>query len=177
MDRGNLTDAVVSSGDVIAIYESYANEPDTRPLRRRLIDRGVRLLLPVVNGADLDWVDDDGASHPRGGQKRMPEPSGAVVGQGAPGLAALGCTLIVVPALAVDHEGLRLGQGGGYYDRLLSGITELSVPIASLAIVNDEEILEQLPSQHHDESVGGWLTATGHHWVSDPSDRSRGSHH
>ena len=70
--------------------------------------------------------------------------------------AAVGeATVILVPALAVDRNGVRLGRGGGYYDRSLP----LRAPGALLvAVVRDDEIVDELPSEPHDVRMTHALT-------------------
>ena len=64
-------------------------------------------------------------------------------------------SVVLVPALAVDRRGVRLGRGGGYYDRSLS----LRRPDAHLvAVVRDEEIVEEVPSEAHDVRMTHALT-------------------
>lgn len=55
--------------------------------------------------------------------------------------------LVLVPALAVDHHGVRLGRGGGFYDRSLAGRDPHTLLIA---LVRDTELLNELPSEPHD---------------------------
>ncbi|MFZ0875798.1 MAG: 5-formyltetrahydrofolate cyclo-ligase, partial [Pseudonocardiaceae bacterium] len=63
--------------------------------------------------------------------------------------------LVLVPALAVDRTGVRLGRGGGHYDRTLP----LATPGTPLvAIVRDDEVLAALPAQPHDVPVTAALT-------------------
>ena len=67
--------------------------------------------------------------------------------------------LLLVPALAVDVRGRRLGRGGGYYDRFLAGPAGMvSGRIAAWAIVYDNEILAEVPSEAHDVPVTAALT-------------------
>ena len=62
---------------------------------------------------------------------------------------------VLVPALAVDRRGVRLGRGGGYYDRSLA----LCRPGTRLiAVVRDDEIVEELPSEAHDVRMTHALT-------------------
>ena len=63
-------------------------------------------------------------------------------------------TLVVVPALAVDRSGRRLGRGGGSYDRVLA---RLSAGVLTVALLNDEELLDAVPAEAHDRPVGAAL--------------------
>jgi 5-formyltetrahydrofolate cyclo-ligase len=71
--------------------------------------------------------------------------------------------LVLIPALAVDRSGTRLGQGGGWYDRVLGFVTS-ETPI--LAVVFSDEILpaDTLPREPHDLPVSGALTPNGLEW-------------
>ena len=64
--------------------------------------------------------------------------------------------LVLVPALAVDLEGNRLGKGKGFYDRALLGPTQENL----YAVVFDSEVLPQVPSEPHDQQVTGIITPT-----------------
>jgi 5-formyltetrahydrofolate cyclo-ligase len=60
------------------------------------------------------------------------------------------CGLVLVPALAADRRGARLGRGGGYYDRTLP----LASPGTPLVVVlNDEELVAEVPVEPHDVRV------------------------
>ena len=65
-------------------------------------------------------------------------------------------TTAVIPALAVTADGDRLGKGGGYYDRVLSGLSD--VPI--VAIVGDPDVVDRIPTQAHDMRVHAIVTPT-----------------
>ena len=95
--------AALPAGSVVALYDSLPTEPGTRGLRAALAARGVVVVLPVVTGPDapLAWRLDDGegAHRPEGVDD---------------------ATVVLLPALAVDGAGTRLGQGGGHYDRTLA---------------------------------------------------------
>ncbi|MFD0819548.1 5-formyltetrahydrofolate cyclo-ligase, partial [Micromonospora zhanjiangensis] len=66
--------------------------------------------------------------------------------------------LIVVPALAVDRTGVRLGRGGGSYDRALARCGPAALTVA---LVYDEELIEHVPAQPHDRRVRAVVTPSG----------------
>ena len=66
--------------------------------------------------------------------------------------------LVLVPALAVDRQGNRLGRGRGYYDRALA---ELPAAVRVLAVVFDDELLDDVPTEAHDRPVTGALLPSG----------------
>jgi 5-formyltetrahydrofolate cyclo-ligase len=138
--------------DVVAAYASFGGEPGTGPLRDALPAIGIRVLLPVVRGDELAWAVDDGAEPVRRGERGMPEPAGATVGTGAAGLLGAGVTAVLVPALAVDAAGVRLGKGGGYYDRVLAALPEYPAGPLRIGVVHADEVLAagEVPAESHD---------------------------
>jgi 5-formyltetrahydrofolate cyclo-ligase len=144
----------------IAAYASAPTEPGTDPLRTALRARGLPVLLPVPRpDHTLDWAQDDGHDLPHSGVGgRLP--AGDRLGPDALARA----DAIIVPALAVDSLGTRLGQGGGYYDRALAGL-DPRVPI--IALVHTEEFLDAsttpLPREDHDHRVGIVITPSDTH--------------
>jgi len=147
----------------LAAYASFGSEPGTRRLRDILEISGVRVLLPIMCAdGSLAWAWDDGHLTPGKIPPHIPEPSGPVVAEGIDGLLAQGCTVVLVPALAVDAMGNRLGQAGGYYDRMLAGLDTLEPDRHPLlvAVVHDHELLDHLPTEPHDRPVDAALTPT-----------------
>lgn len=139
----------------VAVYVSLPSEPGTGSLRGALRRRGHPVLLPVLRpDRDLDWVRDDGRTVPD-----PLRPDGERLGVAAPAE----CGLLLLPALAVDADGTRLGQGGGSYDRVLARLVARDRRPLLLAIVHDEEVLPPaaLPREAHDVDVDGWLTPSG----------------
>jgi 5-formyltetrahydrofolate cyclo-ligase len=147
----------------VAAYASHGTEPGTGRMRALLALTGVQVLLPVVGEAGgLDWGWDAGALAATGRSRGIPEPQGELVGHGAHGLHALGCRVVLVPALAVDTDGNRLGKGGGYYDRLLAALASHphTAPLLC-ALVHDDEVLEHpatVPAEPFDRPVDAVLT-------------------
>ncbi len=141
----------------VAVYASLPGEPGTTPLRTALRERGTRVLLPVITDeVTLTWAEDDGEVQPAG-LFGVPEPARQ---RATPdGLSAAG--VIVVPALAVDTNGTRLGRGRGYYDRAL---VQAHAGALILAVVHDDEVLDAadtpIPREQHDVVVHGVLTPT-----------------
>lgn len=131
----------------VAAYAAVGREPATEQLLRRWREAGVRVLLPVVlPDLDLDWADDLGPRRPGAGPG-VPEPVGPRLGPDAIALA----DVVIVPALAVDRGGRRLGQGGGSYDRAL---TRRRPGTATVALLHDGEIRDDvLPIDPHDIGV------------------------
>jgi 5-formyltetrahydrofolate cyclo-ligase len=113
-----------------------------------------RVLLPVVpaQGGELAWAVDTGRLAP--GRFGLLEPVGPRLGPTAIGAA----DVVVVPAVAVTRNGVRLGRGGGYYDRALR---HARPGAALVAVVFDDEVLDDLPAEPHDRRVGAVVTPSG----------------
>jgi 5-formyltetrahydrofolate cyclo-ligase len=134
------------------------DEPGHGRLPAAFTQLGARVLLPVVptDGRELSWAVDTGRLAP--GRYGLLEPRGPRLGATAVGTA----DVVVVPALAVARDGIRLGRGGGYYDRALQHARPDAVVVA---LVFDDEFVDELPTEPHDRRVtavvtpsGGWQT-------------------
>ncbi len=144
----------VKGMDRVAAYVSVGHEPCTRLLLERLTERGVRVLLPVL-GPHLSrsWAYYRGAADlAERAPGRPPEPSGRVLPPEEIGRV----DALLIPALAVDRGGRRLGQGGGWYDRLLPLRAD---GVRVFAMVHDDELVAgPLPTEAHDEPVDAVIT-------------------
>ena len=147
-----IRDALLSRPEVqmagtIAVYYSVAAEPDTRGLVYALWKRGSYVLLPVLRAdGDLDWASYEGPDSLVPGPRGLLEPGEPPRGAGAVARA----DAVLVPALAVDRAGNRLGRGGGSYDRALARVGPL-IPL--IALVYDGELLDHVPAEPHDVPV------------------------
>jgi 5-formyltetrahydrofolate cyclo-ligase len=98
----------------VAAYVSVGTEPDTRGLIFALWKRGSYVLLPVLRpDSDLDWASYEGPDSLSAGPRGLLEPTEPRRGV----TAVTSADLVIVPALAVDRAGQRLGRGGGSYHR------------------------------------------------------------
>lgn len=144
----------VGGMECVAAYVSVGAEPCTRLLLPALAERGVRVLLPVL-GPHLarSWgyfqgMEDLAVRSPG----RPPEPSGPSL----PAEAVAQADALLIPALAVDREGRRLGQGGGWYDRMLP-LRKDGAQV--FAMVHDDELIANpLPVAEHDVPVDAVIT-------------------
>jgi 5-formyltetrahydrofolate cyclo-ligase len=137
----------VQMAGTIAAYYSIGAEPDTRGLVYALWKRGSYVLLPVLRpDGDLDWASYEGPDSLVPGPRGLREPSEPTRGVDAVARA----DAVLVPALAVDGAGRRLGRGGGSYDRALARVGPL-IPL--IALVYDEELVGHVPSEGHDVPV------------------------
>jgi 5-formyltetrahydrofolate cyclo-ligase len=136
----------------VCAYWPVADEPGSTELLDSLRRRGCRVLLPLVGWlGPLDWAEYTGTASLRAGPLGLREPTGEPLGATAIATAIL----VLVPALAVDHRGIRLGRGGGHYDRTLP-LARSGTPL--VAIVRDDEVLASLPAQPHDFPINAALT-------------------
>jgi 5-formyltetrahydrofolate cyclo-ligase len=137
----------VQMAGTIAAYYSLSSEPDTHGLVYALWKRGGYVLLPLLRpDADLDWASYEGPDSLRPGPRGLAEPSEPPRGMDAVTRA----DLVLVPALAVDRGGVRLGRGGGSYDRALARVTP---GIPTIALLYDGELLDEVPADGHDQRV------------------------
>ena len=147
-----LRDAVlelpqVQMAGTIAAYYSLSSEPDTHGLVYALWKRGGYVLLPLLRpDADLDWASYEGPDSLRPGPRGLAEPGEPPRGMDAVARA----DLVLVPALAVDRGGVRLGRGGGSYDRALARVAP---GIPTIALLYDGELLDEVPADDHDQRV------------------------
>jgi len=148
----SIRDAVLSLPEAqmagtIAAYISVGTEPDTRGLVYALWKRGSYVLLPLLlPDDDLDWASYEGPASLAAGRRGLLEP--AEPGRGVTSVAS--ADLVIVPALAVDRRGARLGRGGGSYDRALARV---GPAVPALALVYDDELVDEVPAGRHDQRV------------------------
>jgi 5-formyltetrahydrofolate cyclo-ligase len=142
---------MVSSGSTVCAYVPVGTEPGSVDMLDMLLRRSGRVLLPIARTTGpgnkgmplpLRWGEyRPGALVPGlWGLLEPPEPA-------LPESAVAEAALVIVPALAVDRRGARLGRGRGFYDRSLDGRD----PQARLvAMVRDVEFVDELPAEPHD---------------------------
>jgi 5-formyltetrahydrofolate cyclo-ligase len=137
--RGALV-ALAAGRGTVAGYVPLRTEPGGAALPDALAAVCDRLLVPVVlPDRDLDWeAHGDGKSL---GVRAIAE-----------------AELVIVPALAVDRSGMRLGRGGGSYDRALTRVPSGSLIVAALY---RDEFVDALPFEPHDLRVGAVVTPVG----------------
>ena len=143
---------VAVDGDTVCAYVPVGSEPGSLDLVEVLHQRGVRVLLPVVRSAagPLRWGEYTPGKLVRA-RLGLLEPAEPWLAPEAVAEAAS----VLMPALAVDRSGVRLGRGAGYYDRTL----RLAAASARLvAVVRDDELVERLPAEPHDVAVTHALT-------------------
>ncbi|MFF1444636.1 5-formyltetrahydrofolate cyclo-ligase [Streptomyces sp. NPDC058295] len=146
----------------VAAYVSVATEPGTLALLDALRARGVRVLLPaLLADNDLDWGTYTGegslARVLHGGKMALLEPAGERLGPDAVTTA----DVVLLPGLAVDAHGTRLGRGGGSYDRVLARLADAGAHPALVVLLYDSEVVEHVPGEAHDRPVHAVVTPSG----------------
>jgi 5-formyltetrahydrofolate cyclo-ligase len=125
---------------VAAAYQPFGTEPGGPDLPAFVAGLVPAVLLPVLlPDKDLDWAlygDEPGRT------------------LGVEGIAR--AQVVIVPALAVDVHGYRLGRGGGSYDRALARVSQEALIVA---LLHDGELLAEVPHEPHDRRVHVVLTA------------------
>ena len=135
----------ITSARVVASYFSINDEPSTTALNLALHQSGKKVVLPSINGDSLRWHVWDGATINRA--PKIPEANGEEISRSE-------IEALLVPALRVDRNGYRLGQGGGFYDRELA-----QLQVWSCALIHPDEISSSdLPRESFDIAVSAFAT-------------------
>ena len=132
---------VLGRAQRVAAYAAVGTEPPTEELLAHCTEALLPVLLP---DGELDWAAWTAADDLRPGPHGLLEPRGERLGVDA----IETCDLVLVPALAVDRRGNRLGRGGGSYDRALARTSALTI-----ALLYDDELVDELPAEPHDVPV------------------------
>jgi 5-formyltetrahydrofolate cyclo-ligase len=143
------------AGRTVALYRALAGEVPTERIRRAYLAAGARLYYPRVAGkGTLAFY-----SH-REGDGWETGPYGILEPSIPAGVLPLlsGWDIIVVPGIAFDRRGNRLGRGFGYYDRFLGGLPE-SVPRVGLAFADQR--IPEVPVDAWDVPVHALVTEDG----------------
>jgi 5-formyltetrahydrofolate cyclo-ligase len=147
--------AAETGGGPVCAHLPVGVEPWSAAGIEALHAAGHEVLLPVVSDRDgpLDWARYTGADALVAGPFGLREPSGERLGPEAVGRARL----VLLPALAADRRGVRLGQGGGFYDRTLPLV---DAAVALVVVLGDGELVDALPAEAHDRRVGAAILPT-----------------
>jgi 5-formyltetrahydrofolate cyclo-ligase len=154
--------AELADARTVAAYVSVGSEPGTLALLDALRTRGVRVLLPaLLPDHDLDWGAYTGegslARVQHGGKMALFEPAGERLGPDA----VTAADVVLLPGLAVDTRGVRLGRGGGSYDRVLARLERAGAHPALVVLLYDWEVTEHVPAEAHDRPVQAAVTPSG----------------
>lgn len=134
----------------IACYLPFGNEPDTELFIDWAIENQIEVLIPVSQSdGTLKWVEFNGETHT--GIFGFAEPTGKSV-------EPRNVDIAIIPALAVDKSGNRIGKGKGYYDRALKTFKPMP---SVVAVVHRHEFVDSLEPEEHDHPVDAVATADG----------------
>ena len=148
---------IVSAGMVVCAYVPDDDEAGGSGLLSRLVDSGARVLLPVSPAVGpLGWAEYAGPADLAPGRFGIPVPSAPPDG---PETIA-GADLVLVPAVAVDRRGNRLGRGKGFYDRLLS-----STKATKIGVAYEFQLVDSIPTEPHDVKMDLVITQSGIHVI------------
>ena len=136
----------IKNAKVITSYYPMPGEPNLISLNNALVSQGKILLLPRIVNKQMEFARFEGNLVQRG---EFHEPSGnQYIGE---------INVVLVPATAIDHEGNRLGQGGGYYDRFL-----VKTSAYRIGIIHEREFVKKsLPTEWFDQKVEAVATEKG----------------
>jgi 5-formyltetrahydrofolate cyclo-ligase len=135
----------VKSAKVITSYFPMNGEPNLISLNESLIAAGKTLLLPRIRNHKMEFAKYEGDLIQSG---KFHEPPGNIfIGE---------IQVCLIPATAIDRNGVRLGQGGGYYDQFLVGTSAYRI-----GIIHDREFVKKLPQEWFDQKVEAIATESG----------------
>lgn len=129
----------------LLLYYPLTDEVDVRPLIKDAYKNGKKVLLPVVKGDELELHLYEGESSLREGAFGIMEPTGALFAPENYGEIELA----IIPGMAFDGAGHRLGRGKGYYDRLLPQLKTARLT----GICFPFQLLDEVPAEVHDIPV------------------------
>ena len=135
---------------VLMAYWPMATEADPRPLVRAALDRGKQVAVPHVSGQEMSPV----ALRTLEGPMEA-DAKGILVPRDREPIAVESLDLVVVPALAFDRAGRRLGRGGGFYDRFL---VRCDASTRKIGFGITEQCVDAVPVEDHDVMLDGLVT-------------------
>lgn len=148
----------LATAATLAAYVSMGAEPGTRGLIDDLRRSGTRVLLPVLlEDNDLDWAEYRGPAALERTRRGLLEPTGERLGP----QAVTEAQTVLLPGLAVDSRGVRLGRGGGSYDRVLARLLAAGSRPTLVVLLYAHEVVESVPREPHDHLVDAAITPNG----------------
>ncbi len=150
--------SIVTPGSTVAAYHPLGSEPGVGALLDGLRSAAGRIWLPI-SGPDneLLWAVDEGDEETAAGQLGVLEPTG----QRHNWHVLTECDLVLVPALGVNPQGVRIGKGAGYYDRALAHLYTRAERPRVAVLLFDGEVREDVPAEDHDMPVDLIITDKG----------------
>jgi len=145
----------------VGLYMANDGELDLAPLADRLLAAGKCVALPVIRGAPgrdphLEFYAWEAHASLQLNRYGIPEPA-----PGAAFVSAIAIDLMLIPLVAFDRHGTRLGMGAGYYDRLLGALAPGLRPLVVGVAHEVQRSAEPLPAAPWDVPIAGVLTEAG----------------
>lgn len=131
----------------IAFYISVRSEAQTRPALQAALAAGKKVVTPYCEDGRLRLVRIENEAELEIGAYQIPEPAAAIRGLPERAVSAAELDMIVVPGIAFDRDGNRLGHGAGYYDKLLA---EVGPATKLVALAFECQLVDRVPTQSHD---------------------------
>jgi 5-formyltetrahydrofolate cyclo-ligase len=144
----------IEPGAIVSGFSAISDEIDPKQLLLRLAGEGHALALPVMQGRGLPllfraWSPGDAMGRAQWG-----------IAEPLPSQPALEPDVVLVPLLAFDALGYRLGYGGGYYDRTLACLRGTK-PVVAVGVAYDELKVDAVPHLDYDQRLDWVLTPSG----------------
>ena len=139
----------IQTAKIISSYYPLPGEPNLILLNDALIKLGKTLILPRIINQQMEFAKYEGHESQLVARGKFHEPSGNIfIGE---------INVALIPSIAIDQNGMRLGQGGGYYDRFL-----VKTAAFRIGIIHDREFIKKsLPSEWFDQRVEAVATESG----------------
>jgi 5-formyltetrahydrofolate cyclo-ligase len=134
----------IASASCALVFASFGTEVDTAPIVEGLVERGVRVALPRVEGRDLVPIAFRPGDPLVEAGFGMPEPAGDET------VALQDLDAVVTPGLAFDRAGYRVGYGGGFYDRLFA---DAGAGVARIGVCFSVQLVDHAPRGAFDAAV------------------------
>ncbi len=147
-----IASATFRAADFVLTYVPVGSEVDVLDVGRAALDTGKRAAIPRTEGDGLSFDEVDGASLP----SLQPGAFGISVSAHERPVVLTSRTLVLVPLLAFDRHGNRLGSGKGFYDRFLAGFPGVAFGVAFAV-----QEVERVPTEPHDRRLDGVVTEAG----------------
>lgn len=148
---------IFRKASIIFFYASFRSEVGTLSFIDKTLKNGKRVILPVVikEQSRLALYEIYSIHELVPGYMKIPEPTQ----EGKSEFMLAHVDLIIIPGVAYDRKGNRIGYGGGYYDRLLADSKSTGIPIIAPAFV--QQLVPSIPSELHDIKVDIIVTEQG----------------
>jgi 5-formyltetrahydrofolate cyclo-ligase len=151
--------SAVADATTVMAFSSFGSEVDTGPIIERLERDGRRVALPRVEGRDIVAV------AYRSGDQTKPSRFGALEPEGGERVAPEEIDVVIVPGLAFDRFGHRVGYGRGFYDRFIAALRPDALTVG---ICFSVQLVDEVPHGRGDRSVDMVMTEHGLNGQSGP---------